>query len=126
MKTERKTFDLGLYRYTPVQHGLICPVDEAKLKTGQVLAVLLPMRKVDPKGLYCFALTNDCKIGTVTVMRKNIKFNRVITLSYQRPELSTYAQETHLAIDTAQLYLQQQPGTQALIELDPPPLMKVI
>lgn len=116
MKTERKSFDLGLYSYRPTVHGLICPSDEAKLITGQLVAVLHPLRKVDPNGLYCFGLTANAKIGTCTVMRKNLKFNRVITLSFEKPLVSSYLQETHAALNVAQLYLQQCDGVQALIE----------
>ena len=116
MKTERKSFDLGLYSYKPICHGLRAAVDEASLHSGQVVAVLHPMRKVDPEGLYCLGLTVDPRSGSVSVLRKNLKFNRVVTLSFEKPVVSDYAREMHLALDVAQLYLSQQPGVQALIE----------
>lgn len=117
MNSQRKSFDLGLYSYRPTVHGAICPKDERKLTIGQVVAVLHPMRTADPRGLYCFGVTHHD--GTLTMMRKNLKFNRTITLSYEREPLSTATMELHAMLNKVQLYLQQQEGTQALLIINP-------
>lgn len=117
MKTERKSFDLGLYSYKPIYHGTLAHKDEAKIRGGQVVAVLHPMRKADPSGIYCFGLTATPTDGTLQVMRKNLRFHRIVTLSFERQAGATYEQETHQALNTALLYLQSQNPVQgALIE----------
>lgn len=98
-KTEKKKFDLGIYTYKPTVRGLICPTDERKMKAGEIVIVLHPIRKVDPRGLYCYGVTTQ---GTLSMMKRNIKLNRVQTMEYDRPLFSTYVQETHLMLNKAQ------------------------
>lgn len=119
LKPERKTFDVGLYSYKPIVHGLICPVDEARLRPGQILAVLHPLRRVDPKGLYAFAVTQDPRLGTLSLMRKNMRFLRVVSLWYYQPVLASYAEQTHLTLNMAREYILRQAGVQVDMEVQP-------
>lgn len=106
MKTEKRTFDVGLYTYRPQVHGLICPTDEAKLKSNEPVAILLPMQKVDPRGLYCFGVTSDK--GTLSMMRKNVKFKKTVTLVYEREPLATYTQELHAKLNAVQVFMSKE------------------
>jgi len=105
MKTEKKNFDLGIYQFHRTIAGPICPKDDLQVKEGEIIAVLHPVRKVDPDNMYCFGIIKSTG-KVMTLVRKNLKFKQVLTLSYERKSLESYAEEIHGKIHVAQNYLE--------------------
>jgi len=105
MKTEKKNFDLGIYQFHRTIAGPICPKDDLQTQNGEIIAVLHPVKKVDPDNLYCFGI-NKATGQVLTLVKKNLKFKQVLTLSYERGSLESYAQEIHGKIHAAQNYFQ--------------------
>ncbi len=104
MKTEKKPFDLGIYQFHRTIAGPICPKDDLEVKDGEIIAVLHPLRNVDPHNLYCFGIVKST--GQVkTLVRKNLKFKQVKTLTYEREILESYAQEIHGKLNVAIQFL---------------------
>jgi len=107
MKPETKQFDLGLYTFKRRVMGMICPEDDQNMKDGQLVAVLHPVNKVDPMGLYCFAV--DERSGdTKTLCRKNLKFNKIITLRVKIENSMTAHEIVWAKLNTALAYLKDQ------------------
>lgn len=101
----KKSFDVGMYTYRPVIHGALTHKDEVKLSTGDKVAILHPMHQVDQKDYYCFGVTETH--GTLTMLKKNTRFHKVVSLSYERPPLSTPVEELHLKLNAVQAYINQ-------------------
>lgn len=103
----KKPFDIGLYTFKRRVMGLICPEDDQQMKDGAQLALLHPVQTVDPSGIYCFAV--DKQSGdTKTLCRKNLRFNKVITLSFERTDCMTSHEETWAKLNATLKYLQAQ------------------
>ena len=105
MKTEKKNFDLGIYQFHRTIAGPICPKDDQEVKDGEIIAVLHPLKKVDPDDMYCFGILKSSG-KVMTLVRKNLRFKKVLTLSYERKILESYAEEIHGKIHVAQNYFQ--------------------
>jgi len=105
MKTEKKNFDLGIYQFHRTIAGPICPKDDLEVKEGEIIAVLHPLKKVDPDDMYCFGILKSSG-RVMTLVRKNLKFKQVLTLTYERKALESYAEEVHGKIHVAQSYLE--------------------
>lgn len=72
-------FDLGIYSFHRLIHGDLC-ADDAKVQEGSILGLLHPLQTVDPSNVYCYAV--DRSSGEVRqLVRKNLRFKRVLTLS---------------------------------------------
>lgn len=106
-----KPFDLGLYTFKRQVNGPICPQDDLQTKNGEVVAVLHPMQNVDPSNLYCFGIAKSDS-NTKTLMRKNLKFSKVITLSFERAMFMTATDEIHAKLNEAVRFLKTQAGDQ--------------
>jgi hypothetical protein len=104
MKTEKKNFDLGIYQFHRTIAGPICK-DDQEVKDGEIIAVLHPLKKVDPDDMYCFGILKSSG-KVMTLVRKNLRFKKVLTLSYERKVLESYAEEIHGKIHVAQNYLE--------------------
>lgn len=108
-------FDIGVFTFKRQVAGLICPDDDQKTQNGAVFAVLQPFQTVDPKGLYCFGV--DKQGGTTkTLVRKNLKFNKVVTLKFTRDGLMTSVDEVHAKLNAAVAYFRR--GEQLEIKSD--------
>ncbi len=105
MKTEKKNFDLGIYMFHRTIAGPICPKDDLEVKEGEIIAVLHPLKKVDPDDMYVFGILKSTG-KVMTLVKKNLKFKKVLTLSYERKILESYAEEIHSKIHVAQNYLE--------------------
>jgi len=105
MKTEKKNFDLGIYQFHRTIAGPICPKDDLQVKEGEIIAVLHPLKKVDPDDMYCFGILKSSG-KVMTLVKKNLRFKKVLTLSYERKILESYAEEVHGKIHVAQNYLE--------------------
>ncbi len=103
-KTEKKPFDLGIYQFHRTIAGPICPKDDLEVKDGEIIAVLHPLRKVDPDNMYCFGILKSSG-KVMTLVRKNLKFKKVLTLTYERKILESYAEEIHGKIHVATKFL---------------------
>ena len=103
--TEKKNFDLGIYQFHRTIAGPICPKDDLEVREGEIIAVLHPLKKVDPDDMYCFGIVKSTG-RVMTLVRKNLKFKQVLTLSYERKSLESYAEEIHGKIHVAQNYLE--------------------
>jgi len=105
MKTEKKNFDLGIYQFHRTIAGPICPKDDLQVKEGEIIAVLHPLKKVDPDDMYCFGILKSSG-KVMTLVKKNLRFKKVLTLSYERKILESYAEEVHGKIHVATKYLE--------------------
>lgn len=99
-----KQFDIGIYTFHRQVAGFICPEDDQKTENGQVFAVLHPMQKVDFKGLYCFGV-DKASGDTKTLVRKNLRFNKVVTLQFSQDGITTSFEEVHAKLNAALNYL---------------------
>lgn len=106
MTTTRKTFDLGIYQFRQIMRGPLCK-DEHKLQPNAMVAVLHPLRMVDPDNLYCFGLDFAQSQDVLTLMRKNLNFKKVMTLTYEHEQGMDYVQEIHAKYHAAQEYLKK-------------------
>lgn len=79
VKLNTKSFDVGIYTFRRHFFGPVCPKDDQQQKDGTVFAVLHPMTKVDPNGLYCFGISGR-DLYTKTLVKRNLKLSRVVTL----------------------------------------------
>lgn len=107
MTTTTKSFDLGIYQFRQIMRGPLCK-DDHKLQNNAMVAVLHPLKVVDPDNLYCFGLDFAQSQDVLTIMRKNLNFKKVLTISYQHEPTMDYVQETHAKYHAAQAYLKQQ------------------
>jgi len=105
MKTEKKNFDLGIYQFHRTIAGPICPKDDLEVKEGEIIAVLHPLKKVDPDDMYCFGILKSSG-KVMTLVKKNLRFKKVLTLSYERKILESYAEEVHNKIHVAVKYFE--------------------
>jgi len=105
MSTEKKPFDLGIYQFHRTIAGPICPKDDLQTKDGEIIAVLHPLKKVDPDNLYCFGILKSSG-KVLTLVKKNLRFKKVLTLTYEREQLESYAQEVHGKIQASVKYLE--------------------
>lgn len=99
-----KQFDIGIYTFRRHVAGPICTPDDRQTADGAVFAVLHPLQKVDPGGIYCFGIdraTGDTK----SLVRKNLKFNKVITLQFEQEGITTSFEEVHAKLNAALNYL---------------------
>lgn len=106
-----KQFDLGLYTFKRQVSGPLCPQDDRLAKNGEVVAVLHPMQNVDGSGLYCFGVAKS-DLATKTLVRKNLKFSKVITLSFNKDTTHSQVEEVHAKLNAAVIYLKSQEGGQ--------------
>lgn len=113
MKTTKKTFDLGIYQFRQILHGPLCK-DEHKLSPNSMVAVIHPLKVVDPDNIYCFGLDFSKTQNVFTLMRKNLNFKKVITLTYEHEVTMDYVQETHAKYHAAQAFLKQQEQLQLI------------
>jgi len=90
MKTETKTFDVGIYTFRRKFFGPKCPKDDQATPNGTVFAVLHPLTKVDPMGIYCFGVSGE-DLNTKTLVRKNLHLSKVISLKYPPDGLEIHA-----------------------------------
>lgn len=104
---QTKPFDLGLYTFKRQVAGPLCPPDDQKMKDGQVVAVLHPTRRVDPNGIYVFGVEQESG-DTKTLVRKNLRFVKVVTLKFTREPLMTAVEETHAQLNAALAYVKTQ------------------
>ena len=100
----RKTFDIGIYQFRQMLRGPLCK-DEHKLQPNSMVAVLHPLKVVDPDNLYCFGLDFAKSENVYTLMRKNLNFKKVITISYEHEQNFDYVQEIHAKYHAAQEFL---------------------
>ena len=108
METKQvKTFDLGLYTFRRQVAGPICPPDDQKMRDGQLVAVLHPTRKMDPNGIYVFGVDQESG-DTKTLVRKNLRFVKVVTLKFTLEPAMTAVQETHAQLNAALAYVKTQ------------------
>lgn len=98
-----KQFDVGIYTFRRQVAGQICPPDDQKTKNGSIFAVLHPMQTADPKGLFCFGVSKD-DLNTKTLVRRNLKFNKIVTLSFSKDGVSTDVEEIHAKLGAAVAY----------------------
>jgi len=108
---KKKSFDIGIYIYHRVFRGEHCPKDDQEMKEGAIVAVLHPMNNVDPAGLYCFGVDKDSR-ATKTLVKKNLRFKRVITSNYEHESGMEYAQEIQAKLNVALAYLIMLDGKQ--------------
>jgi len=106
MTTIKKPFDLGIYQFRQILRGPLCK-DEHKLQPNAMVAVLHPLKVVDPDNLYCFGLDFAKSENVFTLMRKNLNFKKVITLTYEHEPTMDYVQEIHAKYHAAQEYLKK-------------------
>jgi hypothetical protein len=106
MTTTKKPFDLGIYQFRQILRGPLCK-DEHKLQSNSMVAVLHPLKVVDPDNLYCFGLDFAKSENVFTLMRKNLNFKKVITLTYEHHSTMDYVQEIHAKYHAAQEYLKK-------------------
>lgn len=99
-------FDIGVFTFRRQVAGLICPDDDQKTQNGAVFAVLQPFQNVDPKGLYCFGV-DKASGATKTLARKNLKFNKVVTLKFTRDGLMTSVEEVHAKLNATVAYFRK-------------------
>ena len=104
--TIKKPFDIGIYQFRQLLRGPLCK-DEHKLQPNSIVAVLHPLKVVDPDNMYCFALDFAKSENVFTLMRKNLNFKKVITLTYDHEPLMDYVQEIHAKYHAAQEYLKK-------------------
>ena len=107
MSAITKPFDLGLYTFKRQVMGPICPEDDQKMRDGQLVAVLHPTRRVDPNGIYCFGVDQESG-DTKTLVRKNLRFIKVVTLKFTREPSMTAVEETHAQLNVALTYIKTQ------------------
>ena len=107
MKPETKPFDIGLYTFKRQVMGFLCPEDDQQMKDGQIVALLHPIQKVDPQGLYCFGVDKESG-DTKTLCRKNLRFSKVITLRMKTENSMTAHQIVWAKLNTALAYLKNQ------------------
>jgi len=100
----KKPFDIGIYTYHRVFRGAQCPQDDQQMKEGAIVAVLHPLLNVDEKNLYCFGIDKDSR-ATKTLVRKNLRFKRVITTNFEQEPGMEYAQQIHAKMNVALAYL---------------------
>lgn len=109
-----KQFDVGIYTFRRQVAGPICPEDDRKTINGSIFAVLHPMQTADPKGLYCFGVAKS-DLDTKTLVRKNLKFNKVVTLTFSKDGVNTDIEELHAKLNAAVTYFKD--GEQLQINL---------
>lgn len=100
-----KKFDLGIYQFHRTVNGPLCPSEDLELKNGQIVGVLHPISKADPDSMYCFAVKGNDK-RVLTLVRKNLRFKKVVTMDWDGDNSLSYAEEIHGKIAIAQKYLQ--------------------
>jgi hypothetical protein len=103
---KKVNFDLGIYLFRRQVSGPICPEDDRRTTNGEVIAVLHPLQNVDPSGLYCFGISKSDR-NTKTLVKRNLKFSKVITLSFERQMFMTAVEEVHAKLNVAVKYLSQ-------------------
>jgi len=74
------------------------------MKEGAIVAVLHPLLNVDPENLYCFGIDKESR-ATKTLVRKNLRFKRVITCTFDQELNTDYAQEIQAKLNVALAYL---------------------
>lgn len=74
------------------------------LKEGAIVAVLHPLLNVDPDNLYCFGIDKDSR-NTKTLVRKNLRFKRVMSLTWEQELGIEYPQEIQAKLNVALAYL---------------------
>lgn len=100
----KKSFDIGIYSFHRVFRGEMCPQDDQEMKEGAIVAVLHPLLTADPNNLYCFGIDKDSR-DTKTLVRKNLRFKRVQTLSWKQEAGMDYVQEIQAKLNIALAYL---------------------
>lgn len=94
-------FDLGIYSFHRLIHGDLC-ADDGKVSEGSILGLLHPLQTVDPQNVYCYAV--DRTSGEVRqLVRKNLRFKKVITLSCEVEPLNEVI--THAKLNAAYQFL---------------------
>ena len=104
--TTKKSFDIGIYQFRQILRGSLCK-DEHKLQPNAMVAVIHPLKVVDPDNMYCFGIDYANTKNVLTLMRKNLNFKKIITLSYEHDQTMDYVQETHAKYHAAQEYFQK-------------------
>lgn len=107
MKTTKKTFDVGIYQFRQIMRGPMCK-DDNKLQPNAMVAVIHPLKVVDPDNMYCFGIDYANTKNVFTLLRKNLNFKKVITLTYEHEPTMDYVQETHAKYHAAQAFLKTQ------------------
>jgi len=113
MKT-KKQFDLGIYIFHRTIAGPMCPKDDLLTKEGTVFAILHPLQTVDPSNLYAFGVSK-LDGATKTLVRKNLKFSKVLTLHYIQEEFMSHEQEVWAKLNVAVDYFRASEARQASI-----------
>jgi hypothetical protein len=103
-KKEAISFFIQLHTYNGevVYNALKTDEEMAKLKDGDVVAILLPFNKVDPLGAYREVITSD---QTFNAMHRYLVAGEKVALTYKRPPLQTYMQEKADKIQLTKEYL---------------------
>lgn len=112
MKTETKTFDVGIYTFRRKFFGPSCPKDDQATPNGTVFAVLHPMTKVDPLGIYCYGVSGE-DFSVKELIRKNLHLTKVMSMKIPHEE---NAIELHLRLNACADYLRQ--GKQLSIQVN--------
>jgi len=99
----KKTFDIGIYQFKQILRGPMCQ-DEHKLRNHASLAVLHPV-VTDSDNLYCFAIDYTDSKDVVTLLRKNLQFRKIITITYDHEANMDHVKETHAKYNAALAYL---------------------
>lgn len=99
-----KQFDIGIYTFRRQVAGPICTQDDQKTENGSIFAVLHPMQRVDPAGVYCFGV-DKASGDTKSLVRKNLKFNKVVTLQFEQEGVRNSVEEVHAKLNAALDYL---------------------
>lgn len=107
----KKQFDIGLFSFKRQVNGSVCPEDDKKLHNGAVLAVIYPVQVVDSKNLYAFGI-DRADLSTKTVVRKNLRFTRMITLTYEDEPTMEPFQIVHAKLNAVIAYFQKEKASQ--------------
>lgn len=99
----KKPFDIGIYIFRRTIAGPQCGKDDQQTKEGSVFACLHPLQNVDPSNLYCFGVSKQDG-ATKTLVRKNLKFSKIITLEFQKEEFMSHEQEIWAKLNGAVQY----------------------
>ncbi len=110
----KKPFDIGIYTFHRTIAGPHCPADDQRAKEGEVFAVLHPQLTVDPANLYAFGVSK-LDGSTKTLVRKNLKFSKIITLNYMHEELMSHEQEIWAKLNGAVDYFRASEAQQLAI-----------
>lgn len=105
MKT-KKSFDLGIYTFHRTIAGPLCPKDDQLTKEGTVFACLHPLQNVDPSNIYCFGVSK-LDGSTKTLVRKNLKWSKIVTLTYIKEDFMSHEQEIWAKLNAAVAYFKE-------------------